>query len=110
MPSQELIMLQILALFGAGAAMPASLAAISVLRERYFDWIVEAKPGLDSPQEIWETATGLLLQGKFQEIGAAAAELAQTASHLTIGADECLTACEGVEASSECPHCPVTPG
>jgi hypothetical protein len=109
MPSQTLIMLQIVTLFGVGAGMPVSLAAVAALQNRYFDWIVEEPPGFDSPQALWETATGLLLQGKFQEIGALAAEMAQSASHLTIGADECLAACEEVEASSECPHCPVTP-
>ncbi|HVR99152.1 MAG TPA: hypothetical protein VMW27_21210 [Thermoanaerobaculia bacterium] len=109
MPSQALIMLQIVTLFGVGAGMPVSLAAVAALQNRYFDWIVTAPTGLQSPQALWETVTGLLLQGKFQEIGALAAEKAQADSHLTIGANECLEACQEVEASSECPHCPVIP-
>jgi hypothetical protein len=110
MPSQEQIMLQILALFGAGAALPTTIPAVDVLRQRYFDWIVQPKPGLQSPQELWDTVTGLMLQGKFGEIGVLAGAKTLAAGKLAVGADECLEACTEVEATSECPHCPATPG
>ena len=106
MPSQEQIMPQILALFGAGAALPTTIPATDVLRQRYFDWIVKPKPGLPSPQELWDTATGLMLQGKFGQIGALAAAKTRAAGRLVIEAEECLAACIEVEATSECPHCP----
>jgi hypothetical protein len=106
MPSQEQIMLQILALFGAGAAMPSTIPAVDVLRQRYFDWIVQPKPGLQSPQELWDTATGLMLQGKFLEIGTLARAKTLAAGKLAVEADECTEACAEVEASSACPHCP----
>lgn len=111
MPSQEQIMLQILALFGAGAALPTALSAVDVLRKRYFDWIVQPPPsGEQTPQELWDTATGLMLQGKFGEIGALAAARSRHAGKLVIEADECLAACVEVEKTSACPHCPQTPG
>lgn len=110
MPSQEQIMLQILALFGAGAALPTTIPAVDVLRRRYFEWIIEKPSGLQSPQELWDTATGLMLQAKFGEIGALAGVKTRAAGKLAVEADECLAASLQVEASSACPHCPRVPG
>lgn len=110
MPSQEQIMLQILALFGAGAALPTTLAAVDALRGRYFDWIVQQPTGLQSPQDLWETATGLMLQTKFLQIGALARVKTLAAAKLAVDAEECLAACTEVEETSACPHCPASPG
>ncbi|HKI05084.1 MAG TPA: hypothetical protein VKK31_24100 [Thermoanaerobaculia bacterium] len=101
-------MLRIVELVRTGAGGSLTSDAEAALRTRYYGWIIEIKKGNStSPQDIWDTADGKDIQGKFEEIGRALAENKQ--GKYQFGGDDCIEACRSVESKSLCPHCPDDP-
>jgi len=107
MPSQDEIMQKILELVSKGAGEALTSGEESVLRKRYYDWIIKKKDGVDSsPQDIWDSKDGEKLQKQIEKIGR---ELAHKKKG-TPAPTDCDEACATVERLSDCPHCPDPTG
>jgi hypothetical protein len=107
MPSQEEIMQNIIDLVRDGAGGALTPEEESFLRDRYYDWIVNKKDGVDTtPQQVWDLEAGKKIQTQIKKIGKLFAEKKQKKPKLDKA--DCAEACRTIETVSPapCPHCP----
>lgn len=113
MPTQQEVFDSIVQSARAGAASAGgelAESAVEALKSRYFDWIVT--PGRDengketqTPQEVWDGASGEMLRGKFRDIGRLAAQDASAQHKQQADGVDVDAAADRVEADSMCDWC-----
>jgi len=110
MPSQDDVFKEICNLVEAGAAemgVPLGSDIESMLRDRYFKWIVVVKPEVGkSAMDVWDEEAGKKIQGAFSAIGRAAAQSCKDSGGTAVDAAEGTTAAQEIEGQSDCPFCP----
>jgi hypothetical protein len=110
MPTQDEVFESIVKHVLTGAGMTAGSQVTRVLRRLYYDWIVTPGKGDDggdapTPQQVWTSAEGDDLRGKFKEIGQRAGSRAASRPSATFEHDDVVVSAFAVEDDSKCPWC-----